>query len=260
MESDCKDLCENNCGLFDFMANTIGIKVLHPGGYEATDLLCSMANLNRDSKVLDLACGLGTTSFYLHQKYKCNVVGVDISKNLIDIAQNVLDKTGLQDKIQFVVADALKLPYPDNSFDFVITQAFFILINDKEKAIEEIYRVLKPNGYLGSLELSWFKTPSETAYNELLNNTCKDFIPRTRLFEDWESFFQSNKLQHIRTIKNPMTSGMMQMMKTEGVITFIKIMFKMITNSKNRKRMMAVQNTFGKYNDYIGYGIYCYRK
>jgi ubiquinone/menaquinone biosynthesis C-methylase UbiE len=166
----------------------------------------------------------------------------------------------LQNEIRFDVGDALKLPYPDNHFDAVMAQAFFILIDDKETAIKEIYRVLKPSGYLGSLELSWFKKPSENVYQELLDKTCRDFIPRTRLFEDWEQFFQSNTFQHIKTIKNPMSSGMMQMMKTEGVVNFLKIIFRMMTHAKHRKRMMAVQDTFGKFKDYIGYGIYCYRK
>lgn len=151
MTKECYDSCDNNCGLFDFMANTIGIKVLHPGGYQATDKLCSMLNLRNDSKVLDVACGAGTTSFYIHNKYNCDISGIDISENLIKIANNGLSNTKLQDKIRFKVADALELPFPDSSFDTVIAQAFFILIDDKEKAINEIYRVLKPNGYFGSL-------------------------------------------------------------------------------------------------------------
>lgn len=255
-----KTFCENNCGLFDFMANTLGIKVLHPGGYIATNSLCSMISISKDSNVLDLACGSRTTSIYLNNKYKCRVIGVDISENLINIAQKEVSRAGLDEQVQFKVADALELPFPDNSFDLVIAQAFFILINDKEKAIKEICRVLKPEGYLGSLELSWFKTPTEIAYNELLNKTCNDFIPRTRLFEEWESFYKSYELQRINTKKNPMTSGMMDMMKTEGFANFTQIVFKMIFNSRIRKRMMDVQRTFSKYNDYLGYGIYCYRK
>jgi len=260
MEKECNDSYDNNCGLFDFMANTIGIKVLHPGGYQATDKLCSTPNLNKDSKVLDLACGTGTASFFIHQKYKCNVTGIDISKSLINIAKDRLVQMSLQDKVRFEVADALKLPFPDNSFDFVIAQAFFIIIDDKEKAIDEIYRVLKPNGYFGSLELSWFKTPPKNVYKELLEKTCKDFIPRVALFENWQSFFQSKKFTHIQTIKNPMPGGMLQMIKIEGISNFIRIMLRMMTNSVNRKRMMDVQKAFDKYNDYLGYGLFSFQK
>lgn len=260
MEKQCDDSCDNNCGLFDFMANTIGIKVLHPGGYEATEKICSTSNLNENSYVLDLACGAGTTSFYLSKKYNCKITGIDISNSLIDSANKSLKKIGKQDKINFEVANALRIPYADNTFDSVIAQAFFILIDDKEKALEEIYRVLKPGQYFGSLELSWFKTPTKEAYGELLNKTCNNFIPRMVKFEEWEEFFQSKNFRHIKTIKNPMSSGMLQMLKIEGLFNFIKIVIKMMTNSKNRKRMMDVQNTFDKYNDYIGYGIFCFKK
>ena len=55
MENEFNDSCRNNCGLFDFMSDTIGIRVLHPGGYAATDQLCSWAKLNENTNVLDLA-------------------------------------------------------------------------------------------------------------------------------------------------------------------------------------------------------------
>jgi ubiquinone/menaquinone biosynthesis C-methylase UbiE len=260
MSKECNDSCENNCGLFDFMANSIGIKVLHPGGYQATDKLCSMLNLSDDSKVLDLACGVGTTSLRIHKNFKCDVTGIDISETLIETANRNLLNTKLNDKVRFKVADALELPFPDNSFDSVIAQAFFILIDEKEKAIDEIFRVLKPNGYFGSLELSWFKKPSEEAFNELKAKTCNDFIPRVSLFEEWEKLFTSVGFDHIRTIKNPMVGGMLKMVKTEGILNFIRIMQKLMNNSVDRKRMMDVQKTFDKYNDYLGYGLFSFKK
>ena len=260
MEKQHGDSCDYNCGLFDFMANTIGIKVLHPGGYNATNKLCEMSKLNENSYVLDLACGAETTSFYLSKKYNCQVTGIDISNTLIADADLSLKKLGKNGKINFKVADAFKLPFPDNSFDFVIAQAFFVLIDNKEKALKEIYRVLKPGGRFGSLELSWLITPPKEAYDEILKNTCTTFIPRMVNFEEWEKFFKSNKFIHLKTIKNPMPSGMLQMLKAEGIINFIKIIIKMMANTKNRKRMMVVQNTFKKFDDYLGYGLFILKK
>jgi ubiquinone/menaquinone biosynthesis C-methylase UbiE len=260
MENISDDSCNNNCSLFDFMANTVGIKVLHPGGYEATKKICSLSKLDKSSHVLDLACGAGTTSFYLSKKYNCTVSGVDISSTLIDSANKNLRKRRNKDKIDFQVANALNLPYSDNTFDFIILQAFFILVDEKEKALDEIYRVLKPGGYFGSLELGWFKTPPKDVYTEILNNTCTNFIPRLLKFNEWEELFKSKNLNLIKTITNPMTSGMLQMVKIEGILNFIKIMFKMISQAKTRKKMMSVQKTFKKYNDYLGYGLFVLTK
>lgn len=260
MQKECDDSCDNNCGLFDFMANTIGIKVLHPGGYQATEKLSSLCQLNENSHVLDLACGAGTTSIYLSAKYNCKVSGIDISKNLIDSANKSLEKSDKQHKISFEVADAFNIPYEDNTFDTVIAQAFFILIDKKEKVLDEIYRVLKPGGYIGSLELGWFKTPTKEAFDELVEKACDTMIPRMLKFEEWELFFESKKLTHIKTYKYPMPAGMIKLMKTEGLVNFIGIMLKMMGNKKNRKRMMNVQKTFSKYNDYFGYGLFCFKK
>lgn len=248
------------CGLFDFMANEIGIKVLHPGGYASTKALCDMCQINEDSNVLDVACGVGTTSFYIREKYDCPVTGIDISETLIEKARSSLATAGHQNKIEFKVADALKLPYPDQCFDVVISQAFFILIDEQEKALSEINRVLKPNGFFGSLELSWFSSPPEEAFHELMQKTCSDFIPRVKLFDEWEALFQSRNFNHVSTSKFSMQSGMLRMIESEGFSNFFKIMGKMMKNPDLRKRMMAVQNTFAKYDAYLGYGIYCYQK
>jgi ubiquinone/menaquinone biosynthesis C-methylase UbiE len=250
----------NQCGLFDFMANTIGITVLHPGGFKSTDALCSMLEIGEDSHVLDVACGVGTSALYLSDKYKCQITGFDISNELIQIAKNKLKERNRDHKIKFEVANALSLPYPDNSYDVIISQAFFILIDEKEKALKEIVRVLKPGGYFGSLELGWFKTPTHNVYTELIENTCNNFIPRVVGFDEWEKFFRLAKLMHLSTKRHPMTSRISEMFDTEGFYNSLKIICKMIGNSHLRKRMMNVQNTFGKYSDYLGYGIFGYRK
>jgi ubiquinone/menaquinone biosynthesis C-methylase UbiE len=248
------------CGLFDFMANTVGLKVLHPGGFKSTEELCSTLKIRKDSHVLDVACGTGTTSLFLSDKYGCQVTGFDISEDLIKIANKSLEENNRGGKIKFEVADALEIPYPDNTFDVVISQAFFILVDDKAKALKEIVRVLKPGGYFGSLELSWFKHPSKEAYEELLKKACNDLIPRVAGFDEWEEFFKSENLTHIAIKKHPMTSSILDIFEAEGFTNSMKVMLKMIGNSSIRGRMMDAQNTFGKYNDYLGYGIFSYGK
>ena len=254
----CND--DTNCSLFDFMANNVGIKVLHPGGYDATSKLCSHLNLNEDSHVLDLACGVGTTSLFLAKKFNCKVTGIDISENLIECAKTNLAKTGQGLKVTFQAADAFSLPFSDETFDCIISQAFFILVDNKELALKEMYRMLKPSGYLGSLELGWLKKPPTHVYEEILMNTCTNLVPRMLEFHDWESFFTSNKFTLIESSKKPMPSGMLKLIKTEGLINFLCIVWKMISNQQLRKKMMGVQKTFKKYNNYFAYGIFVLKK
>ncbi len=252
MKSISNNESSAKCGLFDFMAETMGISVLHPGGYNSTNKIISMLGLHNNSRVLDLACGVGTTSFLISKKYDCYVTGIDISNELIQIA----NKQKHDKKVKFVLADALHLPFADSTFDAIIAQAFLVLIDEKEQALKEIRRVLKPNGYFGSLELSWNKLPDKSGYNELLQKTCTTFIPRTLLYSKWEALFTEFNFEIVNVFKYPMTSGMFQMLKAEGIMNFIHIMKKMIENRSNRKRMMGVQKTFKKYEDFLGYGIY----
>lgn len=245
----------NQCTLFDFMSQEIGIKVLHPGGYGATEELCSYCDIQPESHVLDLACGVGSTSFYLNDTFDCTVTGIDISEELIAKAKDAHKAKSAPEKVSFQVGDAFKLPFPDNHFDVLISQAFFVLVDDQEKALEEMQRVLKPGGSLGSIELSWHQQPNPELLEEIRTNTCNALIPRVRTFDGWETFFAEQMLQLNNSSQNIMESGMMKMIKSEGLLNFFKIMSKMM-NSAKRKKMMAVQKSFKKYEEYLGYGIY----
>ena len=248
------------CELFDFMSDVVGISVLHPGGYEATDKLINMCNISENSHILDLACGKGTTAIYLAKKFGCRVTGIDISEKLIETAKQISRQKRMGDKITFKVANALEMPFEDDLFDSVVSQAFFILIDENERALEEISRVLKPGGTFGALELSWFKRPPEDIYEEIVKTMCGKLITRVMAFEEWDAFFQSKQMKPISVIKNIMSSSMIDTFKTEGFSNALNIMLKTTLHSDIRNRMMTMRKTFTKYSDYLGYGIYGYKK
>lgn len=250
----------NNCSLFGFMSETLGINVLHPGGYKATDALIQMCPLDSNSTLLDLGCGSGSSSFFLAKKYGCRVVGIDLSKGLIDKARIQQDKQENPELLHFQAGDAMKLPFEDNSFDRVIGQAFFILIDDKQKVLEEVFRVLKPGGCFCSLELNWFRKPALLEYQELVEKTCESMVPRMMLFEEWTTLNTSLGFRSTSMRKNPMPGGVLKLLKTEGISNFMKIMGKMLGNPDHRKKMMTVQETFKKYSHLMGYGLFSFQK
>ncbi len=135
-----------------------------------------------------------------------------------------------------------------------------ILLDEQKQALNEICRVLKPDGIFASLELSWSKIPDKNGFDELVEKTCGTFIPRMKTFEGWTGFFKENGFQEINALRYKMPSGMMQMLKAEGIKNFLHIMFKMISNSTVRRRMMDVQAAFNKYDEFVGYGIYSMKK
>ena len=71
---------------------------------------------------------------------------------MIEMARERAKKLNLEDIATFRVADAKNLPFEDNTFDVVFAQFVTVLL-DKEKALAEFMRVLKPGGYLGVIEI-----------------------------------------------------------------------------------------------------------
>ena len=91
------------CDTFDFMANVIGLPVLHPGGLKATDEMAKLCNINKDTRVLDIACARGANDVYLAERFGCSVTGIDFDENLINEAKELAKKKGLEDKLTFKV-------------------------------------------------------------------------------------------------------------------------------------------------------------
>ncbi len=91
--------------------------------------------------VLDVGCGTGVYAKAL-LKRGAVVYGIDISEKEIEIARKWC-KNG-----NFVVGTASKLPYPDKSFDVVLMALMFTHLDEMDKALEEVRRVLKPHGRL----------------------------------------------------------------------------------------------------------------
>ncbi len=149
------------CEIFDFMANHLGLTVIHPGGLKATKKLEDTLQINSKTKILDIACGKGSTAFYLAEKYGCSVVGIDISEKLIQEANNTCRKKKLNNQVKFLVANAMNLPFEDNQFDVAISQGILVFVDDKTKTINEASRVIKEGGKAGWIELSWKKEPDK---------------------------------------------------------------------------------------------------
>jgi ubiquinone/menaquinone biosynthesis C-methylase UbiE len=125
------------CDLFEFMAKYVGLSVLHPGGLKATEKLAEKLKINKNTRVIDIACGKGTTAIHLAQKYGCKFVGVDISEELIVEAKKLAKKKNVEHLTTFQVGDALALPFSDDEFDVAVSQAMLILVGDKLQAIRE---------------------------------------------------------------------------------------------------------------------------
>jgi len=109
--------------------------------------------------VLDVGCGVGATPVYLAKEVGCKMMGVDILPRMVDRSRELAEKESVGHLAEFKPADAQALPFPDNHFDVVITESVSAFPEDKQQAVNEYARVLKPGGYVGLNESTWLKTP-----------------------------------------------------------------------------------------------------
>ena len=111
--------------------------------------LIQQAQFDAGQQILDLACGTGTLAVLIKQCFPAvNVTAVDCDGTILSFAEQ---KANLAEvTIQFDHAFAEKLPYPDASFDRIVSSLFFhhLTWENKISTVSEIYRVLKPQGEL----------------------------------------------------------------------------------------------------------------
>ena len=249
------------CDIFDFMARYVGLTVIHPGGLKATQDLAESCHLGSHTKVVDIACGKGTSAIYLAEKYDCEVVGIDISEDLVFQAIKLAEKKGLERKATFLVGDALQLPFSDNEFDAAVSQAMLVLVSDKRRAIQEALRVVRPGGYLGWLELSWKQPPTTVFMDAVSNVLCAYCMKNVHTFQDWESLFKESGINSVKVQPFSLErGGFASMLANEGLINMGRITYKYLTNAEIRKRMRTMNRFFKDHTDYFGYGVYTGKK
>lgn len=118
-----------------------------------------LSGVRKGNKVLDIAGGTGdlTMQFSRLVGEEGEVVLADINDSMLKVGRDRLLDRGYGGNIRFVQANAESLPFPDNHFD-VITIAFGLRnVTDKDKALKDMARILKPGGRLLVLE---FSTPT----------------------------------------------------------------------------------------------------
>lgn len=103
----------------------------------------------RGKEVIDIGCGTGIIAFLALEAGAASVICGDISEYMLNKGADKSQTLGYDSKkIQFNQLDAESLPFNDNSFDIVLSGMAFGLFPDQEKAASEMYRVLRPGGYV----------------------------------------------------------------------------------------------------------------
>ena len=130
-----------------------------------TELIAWMAgNLRPEARVLDLACGTGDLAFEAGALApRGDVLGVDASSAMIDLASERAAREAPAGNVRFVVADLTSLDVPSASVDAVTAGYALRNVPNYEAGVSEIARVLKPGGVVATLDFYrpepwWWRT------------------------------------------------------------------------------------------------------
>jgi len=243
------------------MAQHVGMTVLHPGGFQATNELLDRCEIKTSSKVIDIACGKGTTTCLIAESFGCKVTGIDISETLVKQAKEISKRSKARERIDFKVGDAMDLPFNDDSFDAAVSQAMLVLVPDQKRTIEEAIRVIKPGGYAGWIELCWKKEPSEEFMKGVSEVICAYCMLNVHTYEGWEEVFRSAGAKDISIFRYDMQfNGLSGMLKDEGIKNSLRIMMRYLFQKPVRNRMRTMDRFFKDHPEYFGYGIFVVRK
>lgn len=243
----------------NFLAR-LGKTRLRPGGKLATDWLIANGDFDKDKKVLEVACNMGTTAIQLAKRFECRITGIDLDEKALEKARNNIKEQEVEHLIQLQRANATKLPFDDESFDIVINEAMLTMlpIEAKEKAIREYFRVLKPNGFLLTHDVMLNTEDTESLLAELREAISITVTPLTK--PNWKALFHRCGFRNVETYSGEMTLlSPKGLIYDEGVLGTIKIIGNAL-KSENREIFNKMYKTFNDSEKRLGFIAVCSQK
>ena len=154
------------------------------------------------SSLLDVGCGIGGSTLYLASKYRARATGITLSPVQANRGTARASMAGLEEHVQFQVADALAMPFADNSFDLVWSLESGEHMPDKGQFLRECCRVLKPGGRL--IVATWCHRvpipPLTAVENDHLTQLYRLYhLPYVISLAEYEALTQTLPLQAVKT-------------------------------------------------------------
>jgi arsenite methyltransferase len=235
----------------------------HMGGFEATKELIELCHINEETYVLDVGCGVGATACYLAKKYGCRVVGVDLRESMIARSNERAQKEGVEDVVEFRVADVRDLPFDGAFFDVVLCESVATFIADKQGVVDELARVTKPGGYVGLNEEIWLQTPTA----EIIAHVQRtwDIKPGIPTVDDWQRWLEDVGLHDVvvQTYKLDVRRESTQIKRygfQDMWRMFYRTLFLYVKSPAFRAYMKEQRRLPMRVFEYLGYGLFVGRR
>ncbi|KMT04343.1 hypothetical protein BVRB_8g184180 [Beta vulgaris subsp. vulgaris] len=201
------------------------------GGFETTKEFVSKLDLKPGQKVLDVGCGIGGGDFYMAENFDVEVVGIDLSINMISFA---LERSiGLKCAVEFEVADCTKKPYPEQSFDVIYSRDTILHIQDKPALFRNFYKWLKPGGKVLISDYCKSSGPPSAEFAMYIKQRGYDL-------HDVEAYGQMLK-----------DAGFVDVIAQDKTDQFIQVLQKELDSLEKEKDKFIADFSEGDYNDIV---------
>jgi phosphoethanolamine N-methyltransferase len=118
---------------------------ISPGGRATTLAILMLANRAPGMRVLDVGCGLGGAAFLMAQAFDARVHAIDLSQNMLQIAEERCREARLAHAVTFEHADILRYDAPE-TYDLIHSRDAFLHIHDKDRLFAVLLRCLRSGG------------------------------------------------------------------------------------------------------------------
>ena len=135
------------------VADLAPVDEFHIGGLDATQDLAAQMELREGMRVLDVGCGIGGPARYFAGDCGCQVTGIDLTDEFVQVASALTRLVKLDASAQFRRASALELPFEAGAFDRAYMIHVGMNLADKAGVFREVRRALKPGGLFGVFDI-----------------------------------------------------------------------------------------------------------
>lgn len=238
---------------YDFMAY-LGKSVINPGGLKGRDQVLETLNPRRGTRILEIGCGTGHAACHIARRYRCHVTAMDVSPAMIKAAIQHVGAQGLRERVSCELADVTHMPFPDGSFDYVISQAVLMFV-DKPRALAEIRRVLRRGGGFAGLEFSWKCEPPETV-RQTTYQICGCRTLEFHRAREWGRKLRHAGFDQVKSHEQPFTMlSVPGFVRDEGAMNSLRIMGRLLKRRANLQRMAEIWMHFSRHSEYFSYAV-----
>lgn len=229
-----------------------------PGGKDSIRQIVQNTFLTKESKVLDVGCNTGYSTFDIAHIAKCQTTGLDISEEMIQVANDFKEEDDHASLINFVVGDGMQIPFGENVFDLTMSGGSTAFIDDKVRALQEYSRVTKVWGFVADINFFYSKVPPQEMINELNESIGINIQPWDKDY--WLSVYEKTGLEIYYTYYNNV-----YVPSEKEVVSYCEVMANNIQSDSDAKELIKERLTklmmlFAENHKYLSYGVFILRK